>query len=438
MPSLSQVALAALGCLSSVTAQTSMSNSSSYHHPDSAGFRLQHGFEVVLVQPYGFDGFRVRAWPFKPPTGDEISFLYDPPLEGPEAGSAAHGMNFDTRTNGLEPIRLRNGNTVVQTYAAPIADNTTNVRLAFYRVEPDGSETLLTNEYQPLKSLNARYYSWNGPGSMFSAAFSFATTPDEQIYGMGHQQDHLVNKKGNVIDLINFNTHVPTPVFMSSRGYGFVWNSPAEGQAEFGALRNRFTSKTTTLVDYAITSAAEGDYDTLQRRLSAMTGRAPQPPDWSLGYLHSKLRYENQSEFIQLAQGFHDRNIPVSMLVIDYQSWAHQGDWGLDPALWPNVSYMAERVKDLTGAEIMASLWPSVEDASLNYDALQMDGYLAATRSGPGITDSWNGSYIRNIDSTNPKARDFLWSKLKYNYYDNGELRQANILASASRLIRMV
>ena len=45
------------------------------------------------------------------------------------------------------------------------------------------------------------------------------------------------------------------------------------------------------------------------------------------------------------------------MLVIDYQSWAHRGDWGLDSALWPNVSYMAAKVKELTGAEIMASLW---------------------------------------------------------------------------------
>jgi alpha-D-xyloside xylohydrolase len=264
------------------------------------------------------------------------------------------------------------------------------------------------------------YYAWNGPGYEFSAAFSFSTTPDEQIYGTGTQQDHLVNKKGNVIDLINFNTHIPTPVFMSSRGYAFIWNSASEGEMEFGQLRNRFTSRSTTLVDYAITSAPKGDYDTLQQRLSALTGRAPVPPSWSLGYLHSKLRYENQTEFIQLAQNFHNYGIPVSLLVIDYQSWAAQGDWGLDPGLWPNVSYMASVVKNLTGAEIMASLWPSVEDASENYATMQVEGLLSATRSGPGTTDSWNGSYIRNYDSTNPTARQFLWSKLKYNYYDNG------------------
>lgn len=383
----------------------------------SSGFRMQHGFETVLVQPFGYDGFRVRAWPFRPPTGKEVSFINDPPAEGPENGKA-HGMSFDTAFNGNRSITMRNGNIVVRT--GGWSGDSGGYRLAFYRAEPDGSETLLTNEYAPLKSINPRCYSWQGLGSEFSAEFSFSAIPDEQVYGTGTQQDHLVNKKGSTIDLVNFNTHIPTPVFMSNKGYGFIWNMASEGRMEFGPLRNRFTSNSATVVDYAITAASPGDYDTLQRRLSAMTGRAPTPPDWSLGYIQSKLRYENQTEFILLAQNFKKHQIPVSMLVIDYQSWAHQGDWGLDPRLWPDVESMSKKVKDLTGAEIMASLWPSVSDHSVNYLEMQANGYLSATRDGPGTTDSWNGSYIRNYDSTNPGARRFLWDTLKRNYYDKG------------------
>lgn len=400
------------------TLVNAQSSSTEYFAPNSTGFLIRHGFETVLVQPFGYDGFRVRAWPFNPPDGKEVSFLYDPPLEGPENGVSL-GMKYDQKVNGTEIAIIRNGNTLAKTYS-PNRNNHTRTKLAFYRIADDGTETLLTNEFSPLKSLASRYYEWNGPGSDFSAAFSFSTTPDEQIFGTGTQQDHLLNKKGNVIDLINFNTHIPTPVFMSSKGYGFIWNSASQGEMEFGQLRNRFTSKSTTLVDYAIVSAPVGDYDTLQRRLSALTGRAPTPPDFSLGYLHSKLRYENQSEFIQLAQNFHDYDIPVSMLVIDYLSWAYQGDFSLQQNLWPNISYMAEKVKELTGAEIMASLWPSVEDASENYETMQVEGFLSATRSGPGITDSFNGSYIRNYDATNPKAREYVWSLLKRNYFDQG------------------
>ncbi|KAJ5259587.1 hypothetical protein N7478_012568 [Penicillium angulare] len=393
------------------------SNSSGYHQPTSKGFRMQHGFETVLVQPFGYDGFRVRAWPYRPPTGGEIGFVYDPPLEGPE-GDQERGMSFDTAFKGNQSVEMRNGNIVVRT--SGWGGNPGGYRLAFYRVEGNGTETLLTNEYAPLKSINPRYYSWTGPGSEFAAEFSFSTTPDEQIYGTGTQQDHMVNKKGATIDLINFNTHIPTPLFMSNKGYGFVWNMPSTGRMEFSPLRNRFTSDSATVVDYFIVSATPGDYDILQQRLSALTGRAPLPPDWSLGYIQSKLRYENQTEIELLAEDFQKRDIPVSMIVIDYQSWAHQGDWGLDPRLWPRVAEMSAKVKNLTGAEMMASLWPSVADNSLNYEEMMAQGYLSATRSGPGTTDSWNGSYIRNYDSTNPGARQFLWDTLKRNYYDKG------------------
>ncbi|CAG8938027.1 unnamed protein product [Penicillium salamii] len=391
--------------------------SSTYHKPESKGFRMQHGFETVLVQPFGYDGFRVRAWPYKAPTGQEVGFVYDPPLDGPEDGEA-HGMKFDTAFTGNRSEELRNGNMLVRT--SGWGGNPGGYRLAFYRVESNGSETLLTNEYAPLKSINPRYYSWTGPGSEFAAEFSFSTTPDEQIYGTGTQQDHLVNKKGLTIDLVNFNTHIPTPVFMSNKGYGFIWNMASTGRMEFGPLRNKFTADAASVIDYVVVASDPGDYDKLQQRLSALVGRAPTPPEWSLGYLQSKLRYENQSEVIQLAQEFHDHEIPVSMIVIDYQSWAHQGDWGLDPNLWPDVAEMAKKVKDLTGAEMMASLWPSVADDSVNYLEMMAQGFLSATRSGPGTTDSWNGSYIRNYDATNPGARRFLWNTLKKNYFDKG------------------
>ncbi|RAL08014.1 uncharacterized protein BO97DRAFT_227994 [Aspergillus homomorphus CBS 101889] len=391
-----------------------------YFHPNTTGLRLKHGFETLLIQPYGYDGFRVRAWPFRPPTGQEISFLYDPPLEGFENGTA-HGMSYDMTSTGETPQTLRNGNLIVRTTGW--GGNAGGYRLAFSRVNADGSETLLTNEYAPLKSLNPRTYTWPGPGAEFRAEFSFSATPDEQIYGTGTQQDHRINKKGSVIDLINFNTYIPTPVFVSNKGYGFVWNMPAEGRMEFGTLRTKFVAESTTLVDYVIVAADAASptkYDTLQRRLSALTGRAPTPPAFSLGYIQSKLRYENQSEVELLAHNFAARNIPVSLFVIDYQSWAHQGDWALDPRLWPNVSHMSAVVRNTTGAALMASLWPSVADDSVNYAALQAQGLLSATRSGPGTTDSWNGSYIRNYDATNPEARAFLWQMLHKNYYTQG------------------
>ena len=52
-------------------------------------------------------------------------------------------MKYDITTNGSEPVVVRNGNTIVKTYSST-ADNTTNVRLAFYRVENDGQPVAVT------------------------------------------------------------------------------------------------------------------------------------------------------------------------------------------------------------------------------------------------------------------------------------------------------
>ena len=65
-------------------------------------------------------------------------------------------------------------------------------------------------------------------------------------------------------------------------------------------------------------------------------------------------------------------------------------------------------MKALTGAEMMVSLWPSVEDLSVNYVPMQEQGLLATTRDGPGVQDSFAGVYTRLVDSTNPAAREFL------------------------------
>lgn len=91
----------------------------------------------------GYDGFRVRTSAYRPPTGHEVSFLYDPPIEGPEDGKP-RGLSFDTRLNGSQPIVIRNGNMLFKTTGLG-----SNYWLSFYRIEANGTETLILNEYIP-------------------------------------------------------------------------------------------------------------------------------------------------------------------------------------------------------------------------------------------------------------------------------------------------
>ncbi|KIJ64688.1 glycoside hydrolase family 31 protein [Hydnomerulius pinastri MD-312] len=398
--------LGVLLALTSVVVATTNST-----QPSSTGIKLQNGFERVFIQPYGNNGIRVRASLMKDPTGDELSAFLDPPLEGPGGNQ---GLAYDQLVSYQGNGTIQNGNIVAQIVTGVIS---------FYRVETNGSWTLLTQEFTDDKALYSRYYTQEFKSPSFMAEFSFTSDPDEQFYGVGQQaccKDNSVNKKGQSIDLINFNSFVPLPLYMSNKGYLQFFNMPSQGRIEFSPIRTRFVSSEARVLDYYITTAEPGDYDTLQQQYTSVTGRQPTPPDFILGFQQSKLRYWNQTQVIDLAQRFHDEQVNVSMIVVDFFNWKYQGDWAFDPEYWPDPALMAATVKNLTGAEMMVSLWPSVEDLSENYLSLQEQGFLATTRDGTGVTDSFAGVYTRLVDSTNPGAREFLWKQLNESYFSNG------------------
>ncbi len=92
--------------------------------------------------------------------------------------------------------------------------------ISFFRVESNGSTTLLTSEYTDTKVLPSRNYVQDIRGQASQAQFGFSADPDEMFFGAGQQaccKDHSVNKKGQVVDLINYNSHVTLPVWVSNK-----------------------------------------------------------------------------------------------------------------------------------------------------------------------------------------------------------------------------
>jgi alpha-D-xyloside xylohydrolase len=62
----------------------------------------------------------------------------------------------------------------------------------------------------------------------------FVSNPSEKIYGMGQYQQPYLNLKGMEIELAHRNSQASVPFYISSLGYGFLWNNPAVGSAVLG------------------------------------------------------------------------------------------------------------------------------------------------------------------------------------------------------------
>lgn len=149
-----------------------------------------------------------------------------------------------------------------------------------------------------------------------------------------------------------------------------------------------------------------------------LTGYAPKFPGWASGFWQCKLRYESQEELLEVAREYKKRGIPISAIVIDYFHWTEQGEWKFDPKYWPDPEGMCRELEEM-GIKPIVSIWPTINPKSENYHAMSEGNMLVRTEEGQYGTFDFYGQQTF-IDPMNPETRDFVWSKVKENYYDKG------------------
>lgn len=238
----------------------------------------------------------------------------------------------------------------------------------------------------------------------------------ERIYGMGQYQQPNLNLKGCDLELAHRNSQASVPFFLSSLGYGFLWNNPAIGRAVLGSNKMSFESYSTKGMDYWITagqSPAE-----IMESYADVTGKVPMMPDFAMGFWQCKLRYQTQEELLAVAREYKRRQLSISVIVVDFFHWPTQGDWRFDPVYWPDPKAMVEELRQM-GIELMVSVWPTVDYRSENFDEMLAEGYLIRSERGIRVAFDFQGETVF-YDATNPAARQYVWQKIKQNYYDLG------------------
>jgi len=244
---------------------------------------------------------------------------------------------------------------------------------------------------------------------------TFEPNKNERFFGLGHSWDNEFDLKGSTIDLCHLNAKCTIPYVYSSLGYGFIWNNPSPGLCELSNNKTRWTSNNARFIDYVVIAGTPKETSTT---LADLTGYAPKMPQWATGFWQSRLRYESQEELLSVARKYKELGIPLSAIIVDYFHWTEQGDYKFDSKYWPNVREMADEIHSYN-TKLLVSMWPTINEKSENYRFMSDNNMLMRTMRGSDRVFQFYG-WQAQIDVTNPDARQFIWSKLKENYVDNG------------------
>lgn len=353
--------------------------------------------ETVVFTPWGENGLRIRSVILSDPTDFRAALL-------PVSGIAGEIHIEDTAAS------IKNGNITAKLVVQPWGNA---LQISFFndkgelllREIPNGNAlTKKARQFTPLS------------GDSFRLKVSFLSNPAEKIYGMGQYQQEIFNLKGCNLELAHRNSQASIPFYLSSLGYGFLWNNPAIGEVHFGLNTTEWVANSTAQLDYWI-CAGHTPAEILQSYAN-VTGKVPMMPEYGLGFWQCKLRYYNQEQVLHVAREYKRRGIPLDVIVIDYYHWKRCGDWRFDEEFFPNPKAMVEELHQM-GIETMVSVWPQVDYRSENYEEMRQKGLLVKINSGIDVQMLFHGNNVF-MDATNPRTRTYVWDKCKQNYADLG------------------
>lgn len=373
------------------------------------------------IMPWGDDALRVRATrnasfpeddgvllPVASSQDTEIDITGE---EGSKVELATGITDLEAQANDVE-ARIRQGNLLL-TY--------NKGQLGFYRVDDGqcllqgtrliecaGNAQTITGAFQSL-----------GNGS-YRVECHFKAWQGERFYGLGQHRHGFLDQKGCVLDLFHHNCEINIPFLVSSRGYGFIWNNPSVGKVELGRNRTAWIAEQTQVLDFVVKAGATPA--AILAWYADATGHAPIFPQWASGFWQCKLRYRTQEELLGVAREYRRRNLPLSVIVIDYFNWSHSGDFAFEPEDWPDPEGMVRELKEM-GIELVVSNWPTVGMSSRNFNTLHEEGCLVQRENGPPFhlafrdnSRSKRWEPLALVDPTTREARERIWDLVENGY----------------------
>jgi alpha-D-xyloside xylohydrolase len=241
-----------------------------------------------------------------------------------------------------------------------------------------------------------------------SGTITFNSPSGEGVYGLGNlsessggwtENDYWcsttlppdrtgqLNIRGFSFDMHQTNWMDVIPFFMTTSGYGVLMNfccrcykaSPLTFRASF--LLNGCW-------DYFFFYGPQ--FDTVIAGYRYVTGPAPMPPKWALGWWQCKNAYTTSGQLTTAAQTYRQNNIPLDCIVQDWGWWTAYGNFTWNSS-YSNASSWISTLHNTHNCHFALSIWPTFVTSSSNYG--QMSSHLISTSCNSGTAGYWMNAF---------------------------------------------
>jgi alpha-glucosidase len=248
--------------------------------------------------------------------------------------------------------------------------------------------------------------------------------PDEKFLGLGEKTGNL-NKRGSAY--VNWNSDVPAyavnhdPLYQSIPFFIGIHNKVTYGIFLDNSFRTRFNFGASTDEAFSSFSSVDGEMNYylfgastvagIIRDYTWLTGRMTMPPYWSLGYQQCRWSYFPESQVMNIAQQFRDKEIPCDVIYLDIDYMDKYKIFTWDNKHFPDPKAMITKLNTM-GFHVVTIVDPGIKIDSgyFAYNEGLKEGYFAKYPDGRFYTGSvWPGR-CHFPDFTNDKVRKW-WGR---------------------------
>ena len=245
---------------------------------------------------------------------------------------------------------------------------------------------------------------------------SFDLGSSEPVYGLGEKWSKL-DKRGQLIrsynhDALGVNAEISyknVPFSWSPNGWGIFVHTPAPvthgvgyapwSQRSYGVLVEDYS------LDLFVLRAANGA--AMLDTYTELTGKAPTPPDWSLGVILSKAYYQDVDELMATAKAVREHNMPCDVITLDGRAWQDTDtrfafEW--DKKRYDNPAAVLAELKAMN-FKICIWEYPMISIENPLFAELAEKGWLIKDkRTGEAFQYDWDMSAFGEVLTPLPKS----------------------------------